>query len=87
MRPPALAGDDVPMLPVLQHAVETLEADGFDADIVVLVAADVAASPRRTHRCGRDWLERAGGDSVVSVVEVPHQFNPASRHCASKRAC
>jgi CMP-N-acetylneuraminic acid synthetase len=24
------------------------------------------------------WLERAGGDSVVSVVEVPHQFNPTS---------
>jgi CMP-N-acetylneuraminic acid synthetase len=25
-----------------------------------------------------DWLDRAGGDSVVSVVEVPHQFNPVS---------
>ena len=37
MRPASLAADDTPMLPVLQHAIESLEADGFNADIVVLL--------------------------------------------------
>jgi CMP-N-acetylneuraminic acid synthetase len=78
MRPAVLAGDDVPMLPVLQHAVETLEADGFSPDIVVLLQP---TSPLRRGEhidAAVKWLERAGGDSVVSVVEVPHQFNPTS---------
>ena len=66
------------MLPVLQHAVETLEANGFHADIVVLLQP---TSPLRRGEhidAAVKWLERAGGDSVVSVVEVPHQFNPTS---------
>jgi CMP-N-acetylneuraminic acid synthetase len=28
-----------------------------------------------------DLLERSGADSVVSVVDVPHQFNPVSVLC------
>src|SRR5436190_23965871 len=78
MRPSSLAGDDVPMLPVLQHAVKTLATEGFSADIVVLLQP---TSPLRRGEhidAAVTWLERAGGDSVVSVVEVPHQFNPTS---------
>jgi CMP-N-acetylneuraminic acid synthetase len=78
MRPSSLAGDEVPMLQVLQHAVEALEAEGFNADIVVLLQP---TSPLRRGEhidAAVTWLERAGGDSVVSVVEVPHQFNPTS---------
>ena len=78
MRPSSLAADDVPMLPVVQHAVETLQADGFLIDIVVLLQP---TSPLRRGEhidAAVNWLERAGGDSVVSVVEVPHQFNPTS---------
>ncbi len=78
MRPASLGGDDVPMLPVLQHAIELLESDGFHADIVVLLQP---TSPLRRGEhidAAVKWLARAGGDSVVSVVEVPHQFNPTS---------
>lgn len=78
MRPSPLAGDDVPMLPVLQHALQALEADGFVADVVVLLQP---TSPLRRGEhidAAVKWLEQAGGDSVVSVVEVPHQFNPTS---------
>jgi CMP-N,N'-diacetyllegionaminic acid synthase len=78
MRPSSLAGDGVPMLPVLQHAVAALESEGFTADIVVLLQP---TSPLRRGEhidAAVAWLERAGGDSVVSVVEVPHQFNPTS---------
>jgi len=78
MRPSSLAGDDVPMLPVLQHAIDALQSDGFSADIVVLLQP---TSPLRRGEhidAAVDWLQRVRGDSVVSVVEVPHQFNPTS---------
>ena len=81
MRPSSLAGDEVPMLPVLQHAVEKLDAEDFRSDIVVLLQP---TSPLRRGEhidAAVKWLERAGGDSVVSVVEVPHQFNPTSVMC------
>jgi CMP-N,N'-diacetyllegionaminic acid synthase len=78
IRPSSLAVDNAPMLPVLQHAIAAMRAGGFDADMVVLL------QPTSPLRCGQhidaaiDWLQRVRGDSVVSVVEVPHQFNPIS---------
>lgn len=78
LRPAPLAADDAPMLPVLQHVVETLAASGFAADVVVLLQP---TSPlRRGEHIDRaiDLLESSGADSVVSVVEVPHQYNPLS---------
>jgi CMP-N-acetylneuraminic acid synthetase len=78
MRPASLAAADTPMLPVLQHAVRELARGGFAADVVVLLQP---TSPLR--RAGHidaavDLLASSGADSVVSVTEVPHQFNPVS---------
>jgi CMP-N,N'-diacetyllegionaminic acid synthase len=78
LRPSSLAADDTPMLPVVQHAMNAMAADGFHAEIVVLLQP---TSPLRRGEhidAAIVWLERAGGDSVVSVVEVPHQFSPVS---------
>lgn len=78
MRPAHLAADDTPMLPVLQHAVRQLTLAGFDADAVVLLQP---TSPLRRGEhidAALDLLESSGADSVVSVIEVPHQFNPVS---------
>jgi CMP-N-acetylneuraminic acid synthetase len=78
MRPSLLAADDTPMLPVLQHAIEAMRAGGFTTDIVVLLQP---TSPLRRGEhidAAVVWLQRTRGDSIVSVVEVPHQFNPAS---------
>jgi CMP-N,N'-diacetyllegionaminic acid synthase len=78
MRPAALAADDSPMLPVLQHAVKAMRECGFTADVVVLLQP---TSPLRRSEhidAAVDLLERSGADSVVSVVDVPHQFNPVS---------
>jgi len=79
LRPKALAADETPMLDVLEHAVKTLrEQEGYQADIVVLL------QPTSPLRKGEDidravrLLKRHRADSVVSVVEVPHQFNPVS---------
>jgi CMP-N-acetylneuraminic acid synthetase len=78
MRPAELAADDTPMQPVLQHAVRAMAAAGFVADVVVLLQP---TSPLRRGAhidAAVDLLESTGADSVVSVVLVPHQFNPVS---------
>jgi CMP-N-acetylneuraminic acid synthetase len=78
MRPADLALDTTPMLPVLQHAARAMRDAGFAAEAVVLLQP---TSPlRRAEHIDRavDLLEATGADSVVSVVEVPHQFNPVS---------
>ena len=78
IRPASLAADDAPMLPVLQHAITAMRTGGFDADIVVLLQP---TSPLRRGEhidAAVVWLQRVRGDSVVSVVAVPHQFSPTS---------
>jgi CMP-N,N'-diacetyllegionaminic acid synthase len=71
LRPPELAGDRVPTLPVLQHAVRFVEeADGVALDWVLLlqptaplrVIEDIEASVTLTHQNSYD--------SVISVVQV-----------------
>jgi len=78
MRPSGLAGDDTPMLPVLVHAIEEMSRAGFVPDAVVLLQP---TSPLRTSAhvdAALSLLDSSGADSVVSVVEVPHQFSPVS---------
>jgi CMP-N,N'-diacetyllegionaminic acid synthase len=78
MRPKELAKDDTLMLPVLQHAVRAMKDLGFSAEAVVLLQP---TSPlRRGEHIDRavDLLVSSGAESVVTVVEVPHQYNPAS---------
>jgi CMP-N,N'-diacetyllegionaminic acid synthase len=71
-RPPALAADDTPMLDVVRHALAELGP----CDVVVLLQP---TSPLRraehVDEAVRLLLE-SGADSVLSVVEVPHQFRP-----------
>jgi CMP-N,N'-diacetyllegionaminic acid synthase len=78
MRPAALAADETPILPVLQHAVGEMRQTGFAADVVVLLQP---TSPLRRGAhidAAVELLETSGAEAVVSVVDVPHQFNPAS---------
>lgn len=79
LRPATLAGDEAPMVEVLRHAVSWLvEQERYVPDLIVLLQP---TSPlRRTEHIDSavDLLIESGADSVVSVVEVPHQFNPVS---------
>jgi CMP-N,N'-diacetyllegionaminic acid synthase len=79
LRPDELAKDDVPMLDVLQHSLRVLQAkENYSPEVVVLLQP---TSPlRRAEHVDEavDILLKTGADSVVSVVEVPHQFNPVS---------
>jgi CMP-N-acetylneuraminic acid synthetase len=78
IRPGALAADDTPMLPVLQHALREVRGTGFNPDAVIVLQP---TSPLRSAEhidAAIALLEQSGADSVVSVIEVPHQFNPVS---------
>jgi len=76
MRPPELALDSTPSLPVLQHAVATLEAAGdrYEA-ICLLQPTNPLRRPETIDAC-IELLESTGSDSVFTVLPVPAEYNP-----------
>jgi CMP-N,N'-diacetyllegionaminic acid synthase len=78
MRPADLADDAAPMLGVLRHALEWHEETLGALEAVVLLQP---TSPLRQARHIDEAValfRSSGASSVVSVMEVPHQFNPTS---------
>jgi CMP-N,N'-diacetyllegionaminic acid synthase len=76
MRPPDLAADDTPTLPVAQHAIKTLEQAGDKFDAVCLLQP---TSPFRRSvdiDSAIDLLAASYADSVLSVLRVPPEYNP-----------
>lgn len=76
MRPPELAADDTPMLPVLQHAIGHAASGGWVPEYVVLLQP---TSPLRRWQHIDDavsLLVNSHADSVVTVVEVPKHLSP-----------
>jgi CMP-N,N'-diacetyllegionaminic acid synthase len=73
-RPAELAADDTPMLDVVLHALG--ELDPCEA----LVLLQPTSPLRRAKHVDEavELLLESGADTVVSVVEVPHAFLPAS---------
>ena len=78
LRPADLASDEAPMIGVLRHAVAEMAVRGFKADIVVLLQPTSPLRRAEHIDAAVDLLESTDADSVVSVVEVPHQFSPVS---------
>lgn len=76
LRPPELALDDTPTLPVLQHAVSAMEKAGERFDAICLLQP--TAPFRRTVDIDGciDLLLRNGADSVITVLPVPLEHNP-----------
>jgi len=79
LRPAELARDDSPTLPVIQHAVDYLEQEeDYIPDIVLILQP---TSPLREAYHINEAVETLiahDADSVVSVTEVPHEYNPYS---------
>lgn len=78
MRPADLADDAAPMLGVLRHALEWHEKTAGALEAVVLLQP---TSPLRQAQHIDEAIvlfRSSGASSVVSVMEVPHQFNPVS---------
>jgi len=76
IRPKELAQDETPTFPVVKHALDTLSDLGREYDAVCLLQpTNPLRSPIDINTC-IDILETTGADSVISMVEVPHQYNP-----------
>jgi CMP-N,N'-diacetyllegionaminic acid synthase len=77
IRPPDLALDSTPHLPVMIHAVAWLrDRESYRCDAVMILQP---TSPFRTPDDIRNavrLLESSGADSVVGVSAVPPHFNP-----------
>jgi CMP-N-acetylneuraminic acid synthetase len=70
LRPAALAGDEVPTLPVIQHAVEWLEAAGELVEVVVTLQPTSPLRGAAEIDAVLDLLERSGAHSAVSVAPL-----------------
>ncbi len=79
LRPVELALDETPMVEVVRHAIAWLnDHEGYSADLVAVLQP---TSPFRRAEHIDDavaLLESSGADTVVSVVEVPHNMIPES---------
>jgi CMP-N-acetylneuraminic acid synthetase len=70
MRPPELAADDTPSVPVVQDVVRRLEAEGAHYDATFLLQP---TNPLRTAADidgAVELMERTGADSVISFVDT-----------------
>lgn len=75
-RPSELAKDNTPTLPVILHALDFFKTKGEEFDAVCLLQT---TSPFRTEEFLDEALQKfitSNTDSLVSVKEVPHEFNP-----------
>ncbi len=77
LRPPELARDETPHLPVMQHAVRWLrEQQEYEPD-AVMILQPTSPLRRPDDICGAvRMLAETGADSVISVSEVPVHVHP-----------
>jgi len=76
-RPAELARDDSPMLPVVEHAIDMVERDGWTPDIIVLLQPTSPGMRRAAYlRAAVEALVQTNADSVVTVVELPRHYSP-----------
>ncbi len=76
LRPSELAEDKTPTLPVIQHTILKLQEMGENFEAVCLLQP---TNPLRRSEdidsCIKLLLD-SGADSVISVLPVPHEYNP-----------
>ena len=77
LRPAHLADDRAPMLGVVQHAVEAVEAAGDERydGVCLLQPTSPMRPPGLIDRCIA-LLEESGADAVITVLPVPAEHNP-----------
>ncbi len=79
LRPDNLAQDDTAGIDVIQHVVRKLaEDEGYLPDAVMILQP---TSPLRTGQhidAAVELYNESDADSLVSIVETPHQYNPYS---------
>lgn len=76
LRPAALAKDDTPTLPVLQHAVAWMEEHGARFDCICLLEPTTPLRRAEDIDGCIELLEQSGADAVVTILPVRHNYNP-----------
>lgn len=77
MRPPELAQDATPHLPVMQHAVQWLEEhEGYKPDYVAILQPTAPLRQAFHFEEAVELLKKTGADSVVAMVEIPGHHSP-----------
>lgn len=75
-RPAHLASDTTPTLPVILHALEFYEKRGLFFDAVCLLQVTTPFRKVKFLDEAIDTFIQAGSDSLISVQQVPHEYNP-----------
>jgi CMP-N-acetylneuraminic acid synthetase len=76
LRPAELARDETPMVPVVRHALEAVEATDGAYDAVCLLQPTAPLRGSEEIDACIELLERAGADTVITVRRVPEEYNP-----------
>lgn len=76
LRPDALAADEAPTLPVVQHALAWLAQHGDRFDAVCLLQPTSPFRAAGEIDACIDLLERSGADTVMTMTLVPCEYNP-----------
>ena len=76
LRPAHLAQDDTPTLPVIQHALHWLAAQGRHYDAVCLLQPTNPFRPAGFIDRAINQFLQSGADTLISVLPVPLEFNP-----------
>lgn len=77
MRPPELATDATPHLPVMQHALAWLrDHQGYTPDAVMTLLPTAPLCQPAHFRQAVALQHSTGADSVIGVDELPPHFNP-----------
>ncbi len=76
LRPPELALDTTASLPVVRHALDYLKKMGDSFDAVCLLQPTNPLRRAEDIDACVNLLFESNADSVVSVLPVPHEFNP-----------
>jgi len=78
-RPADLAGDETPMVDVLRHALSWLASrESYRPEAIAVLQPTSPLRQAKHIDAAVDLLVESGADTVVTVVEIPHQFNPVS---------
>ncbi len=83
LRPPELARDDTPTIPVLQDVVRKLEARGDRYDAVLTLQPTNPLRRPEDIDGAIELLERTGADSVISFVDVGEKHPARMKFVAS----
>jgi CMP-N,N'-diacetyllegionaminic acid synthase len=76
VRPKHLAEDTTPTLPVIQHAISYFEAEGKQFDAICLLQPTSPFRPKGFLDKALETFIEKQTDALISVLEVPHQYNP-----------